>query len=332
MSVFSPRWRWLPGRGFTLIELLVVIAIIAILVGLLLPAVQRVRESANRLKCQNNLHQFGLACHNYHDTQGQLPPGARDLPAQQWWIADKGSWLIFTLPYMEQGPLWKKMDDLGIDKPGVNTIGDAVTQGILPVKLPYLRCPSDDYNPDGPFCNYVGCTGPQCTAGPCGDNTFQSFCDEPSWGYLASVPNGNTSEPSQVRGVFNCGGAKITLAMVRDGLSNTLMIGEGLPGENGIMNTIGAWHGDYWTNFNGGAAHGSTIIPINWKTDGTEWCNPADRFVNNWAVVQGFKSNHGTGTNFVFCDGSVRLLSERIDHKVYQLLGCRNDGQMASPP
>src|SRR5438309_3952278 len=109
MSVFSPRWRWLPGRGFTLIELLVVIAIIAILVGLLMPAVQRVREAANRLKCQNNLHQFGLACTNYHDTQLQFPPGAKTDPPQKWWQADKGSWLIFTLPYMEQDPLWHKM-------------------------------------------------------------------------------------------------------------------------------------------------------------------------------------------------------------------------------
>src|SRR5947209_2754794 len=109
------RWkvRWWPGRGFTLIELLVVIAIIAVLIGLLLPAVQKVREAANRLKCSNNLKQFGLACHSYHDVNQFFPPGGRfsyiqgDFEAT-WnmdWNADKGSWLVYTLPYMEQDNL-----------------------------------------------------------------------------------------------------------------------------------------------------------------------------------------------------------------------------------
>jgi prepilin-type N-terminal cleavage/methylation domain-containing protein/prepilin-type processing-associated H-X9-DG protein len=331
MSRFSLRGRWLTGKGFTLVELLVVIAIIAILIGLLMPAVQRAREAANRIKCQNNLKQFGLACTAYHGDHLQFPPGAYSNPPMQWWQADKGTWLIFTMPYMEQGIVFNNLPKM--DTKGFNTIGEAVKSGLLPCKLKYLRCPSDDFNPDSPnYSNYVGSCGPQCTAGPCGDNTFQSWCNMPQIGILPSTPNGDTTSAADVRGIFNHGGAKITIQSISDGTSNTIMIGESLPGENGLMKDMGAMFGDYWTNFNGGTAGASTIIPINWKTSGTDWCNPPERFIDNWAVSQGFKSNHDTGANFVFCDGHVRWLPDIIDHKVYQLLGCRNDQQSVTPP
>src|SRR5687767_4649850 len=111
-----------PRRGFTLIELLVVVAIIAILIGLLLPAVQKVREAAARAKCQNNLKQFGLALHHYHDARGRLPPGGSYNPSPPWattWDGDKGSWIVYTLPFLERDDLFRQFPAL--DVPGVDS-------------------------------------------------------------------------------------------------------------------------------------------------------------------------------------------------------------------
>src|SRR2546426_957528 len=136
-------------RAFTVIELLVVIAIIAILIGLLLPAVQKVREAANRMKCQNNLKQYALACHSYNDTNQLLPPGGLIIPnGPNWsdidWSAHKGSWEVFTLPQMEQDNLYAQIPNLGLAH--FDSITAAEQAGVLPTKLPTLRCPSDSFN------------------------------------------------------------------------------------------------------------------------------------------------------------------------------------------
>jgi len=316
-------------NGFTLIELLVVIAIIAVLIGLLLPAVQKVREAANRTKCSNNLKQLSLACHTYHDTHGLFPPGAMVLPnGPSWqnldWTANKGTWLVYTLPYMEQGNLFKAIPNLYV--PHFDSMGAAEQAGVLPTLLPYGRCPSDGFNSENPTSNYVGSMGPECLDNFCNFEPYQQFCNMPQWGWTTSADDGTTDNAGDIRGMFARAGAKIALRDVSDGTTNTLFIGETLPSEN-IHMLVFHWYSTYGTQLN------STIIPINYPVDENDqsWCGansggPQHSMTNN-SVAWGFRSRHPQGANFAFVDGSIHFITQGIDYKTYQLLGCRNDGQ-----
>jgi prepilin-type N-terminal cleavage/methylation domain-containing protein/prepilin-type processing-associated H-X9-DG protein len=314
-------------KGFTLIELLVVIAIIATLIGLLLPAVQKVRETAARLQCQNNLKQFSLACQNYQITYQAFPPGGKFLPGTDWsnvdWSANKGTWIVYALPFIEEENLYKQIPNLGT--PNFDSISAAVQAGVLPRGLPSkLRCPSDYFESNGPYSNYVGSLGPQCVDDNCGFTPFAQYCNKPAWGWGPS----DEDEPTlmNIRGMFSRFSRPMKISECTDGTSTTLLLGESLPSTDAHM--LKGWYTAY------GSQLATTIIPINYPVNekDSSWCGSAgatpaySKYNNN--VAWGFRSRHRGGSNFAFVDGSVHFIAESIDHKTFQFLGCRNDGQV----
>jgi len=311
------------GPGFTLIELLVVIAIIALLIALLVPAVQKVREAAARTQCTNNLKQLALACIGYADDhQKVLPPGGWE----NW--DQRGTWLVYTLPYMEQGALYKNASVVaGGDLYSTpNSVGIAWNV-FANVTLPYGRCPSDDYQPNATVVNYVGSMGPQCAPGPCGFDPNLIYCNRPqgsiNWGYNDSPDHGNTFDTTQLRGLFDRLGAPVRFpASIPDGTSNTFMIGEALPGVHDHLAQ------NQWWNYNGGNSHCTTIVPLNFRTPEQMDGSTCAFQTSNWDVSWGFGSRHTAGANFAFADGSVHFINNGIDIRTYNLLGCRNDGQV----
>lgn len=351
-----PRTVRRSTTGFTLIELLVVIAIIAILIGLLLPAVQKVREAAARMSCQNNLKQWGLAQHNYHDVNGRFPPGGlagsgTNGPAlTNWnvnfdWNDNRGSWILYSLPYVEQDAMFKAFGAnpeqtysfQTTPTPGIEAAWNNNNQNIRASRPKFFRCPSDAWNTEWAMCNYVGSLGPQCLAGPCGYEPYQPWCQPENsgvgggragMGYTWSPDHGNTFISSEVRGMYNRLGCKITMASTTDGTSNTILIGEVLPEQHDHF-----WDGS-WKHFNGGASHAGTLPPINYRSDDRNGCGSQNNTISfqNWNISWGFKSNHSQGANFVFVDGSVRMLNQSIDYRTYQLLGCRNDKMPVNIP
>jgi prepilin-type processing-associated H-X9-DG protein len=340
-----------------LVELLVVIAIIGILIALLLPAVQAAREAARRSQCNNNLKQLALACHGFHDIYDRFPPGGSSLGQG----TDIGNWIVFSLPYFEQGALYDRIgtrfaqnkNNFGAIKlinqapaePGpANIIQTAFNAGIIPQRIGSLRCPSDDYNKDAPASNYAASMGPQCLGQPCGaaNSPYRIYCMQPAWGYAPSTNWGDTTDPVQARGLFTRQGAKIRIPMVLDGTANTIMLGETLVGENGDMlfalgvNPTSDSLRVGWARTDSGLAMLSTAVFINHKLDymdpgGNQCVNPL-RNVDNWNITFGARSRHPGGAQFALADGSVRFFRQSISHVIYNQLGCRHDGMSAAPP
>lgn len=315
-----PRRR---ERGFTLIELLVVIAIIAILIGLLLPAVQKVREAAARTKCQNNLKQIGLAMHNFNDTTGHLPGNIRPVATG----TVRVRWATFLLPYYEQDNVYRIYDQT------VNW-SHPNNRPAVSIQLKVLQCPSApdedrlDYNPDGdpPFVGFVGA----------GDYSG-IYGIHPSLVVAGLVDNANPGILSKSE--------KVRLTDVKDGLSNTIHITESAGKPNlyqggklvGTPPTVFVQGGGWcrpasdipWLE--GLSADGTALggtVGINAANGIQKTVYPDSRYgTDGTGQIYGF---HSGGVNAVFGDGSVHFIRQTIDLRTLARLITRNGGEVTS--
>ena len=300
-------------RGFTLIELLVVIAIIAILIGLLLPAVQKVREAAARMSCSNNLKQLGIAVHSYHDAQGRLPYNG-DPVANSGCCWNTGarqySFLARMLPYIEQDNLFR-VGGLGTSPEAVMGSAPAVAMGGTSIKS--FNCPSDTTpNLRTGVANHPGGQSVASTSykGVSGSN----WC----WGsWVNTGPTGNCNGLDLGDGIFWRSDFRrpLRLVQITDGTSNTLMIGEDM-GSNNIHN---AW---YYAN----GANGTCSIPLNTAVTPQELA--AQGGAGNWPNVYSFRSRHTGGANFAIADGSVRFVSQSINLATYRAASTHSGGEV----
>ncbi len=304
MGTLSPHRSRRVRRGFTLIELLVVIAIIAILIGLLLPAVQKVREAAARAKCENNLKQWALAMHNYHDAYLQFPPGHNASP--------RHTWVAHVWPFIEQGNtanLYGNVQTQQFYTPNA-TIYNTLN-GATGVQVPQYYCPSefgaDLDNTSNTYTrrrgNYVVNWGPIAIdqASP----SIAPFGDS----------NANPSTPFLV-----------TIFYISDGTSNTLLMSEILMAQSHDDND---WRGDIqndqgefcFSTLTTPNSSSPDVIDSGWFQQSSNLMGPA---VAGNPQYYAARSRHTGGVNAALCDGSVRFVQNSMTLATWMAAGTMN--------
>ena len=317
-------------NAFTLIELLVVIAIIAILIGLLLPAVQKVRESANRIKCVNNMKQIGLACHSYHDTYKMFPPGYTASAAFVDGNTDTSpgwGWGTYILPYLEQTPLFNQFN---LAQPPQNY---AQIQAVLSMYI----CPSDivgsgvftitDKNWN-PICQ-VGVTS---YAGTCGG----TYINTAGASTLVSTTTG-MNDTGIGNGVFYRN-SMVSITQITDGTSNTVMVQERC-----FAKVQGTWVGAITSGANGGYCNQGALNPN--AVAGKLGQGAADLVLIHTSTVNSptgrslddTSSMHTGGANFLLADGSVQFIRNisatgTQDSTTLEAMGTIAGGEVLGPP
>jgi prepilin-type N-terminal cleavage/methylation domain-containing protein/prepilin-type processing-associated H-X9-DG protein len=316
--------------GFTLIELLVVIAIIAVLIGLLLPAVQSAREAARRIQCVNNLKQLALACHNYHDGNLCFPRGTYYMKPENCGRYKGGSsWLISLLPYVEGSPIANAFN-FSLFPPGPSN------STVVATGLGSMWCPSDGKvstaitttTPNNSLGSCVGVvssatpwtlqhTSYAASAGPIPERPFGPQTDfaginpnAPDTNYSGCVANG--------LGVINYGSYN-SINSITDGTSNTFLISEKNYAKLDAANQI------VWFQWFSGATSDTSFVSL-WPPNPMRVFNPYAPGVTTMANAEDLNylggggnsttaaagSNHPGGANFAMCDGTVRFIKDTV--------------------
>jgi prepilin-type N-terminal cleavage/methylation domain-containing protein/prepilin-type processing-associated H-X9-DG protein len=357
----SPSTR--RARAFTLIELLVVIAIIALLIGLLLPAIQKVREAASRMKCQNNLKQIGLAIHNYHDTNNGMPPAS---------IGNMGltMWAVI-LPQLEQQAVYSQLDLSGAGhccEPNVNNNVDAATRAASQQNFNVLRntdistylCPSRRSGKARNSAGYPVNDYAIIISGAAASSEKWQFWANPDFQTqalrvaastdppvmigmtstplnLANVQNAVMTSPFPLQSPYKNWRPRDTFLSVTDGLSNTALIAEKHITPLGLGKCCRDNHSPngrdgypYWNRGNGPPAYGEYWVA------GSVWLglarSPSEGEGAQVGNAPALGSWHPGTCNFLMGDGSVRSINVSIPSGTLVQLGSRNDGQVLDLP
>jgi prepilin-type N-terminal cleavage/methylation domain-containing protein/prepilin-type processing-associated H-X9-DG protein len=324
-------------NGFTLIELLVVIAIIAILIGLLLPAVQKVREAAARAQCQNNLKQLGLAHHNYHDVYGTFvpawnyePPAPPTRPT-----AVVHAWTTFLLPYIEQENLYRLYNFNQILFTDPN-------RSVISTHLKTVQCPSTPNQnrlyqfpvpggilpglPSGTLqasaSDYTATTGIR--------NWTQLVNPNPSETELQDIGQRHGILNAYSQGLSAVGNRRLTLVTASDGSSNTFLIGE-LAGRPDVYNRYRQKVPLPPLNMTEGAGWGDPFNGEHWPAgttfDGNPTAPSGPCLINcNNVTGRGFYSYHPGGVNMAMGDGSVRFFRDSLPTRQFAFMSTSQRG------
>jgi prepilin-type N-terminal cleavage/methylation domain-containing protein len=311
-------------RGFTLIELLVVIAIIGVLIALLLPAVQKVREAASRMKCSNNLKQLGLAMHNYHDANQVLPSGVGSHGCC--W----GTWQVLILPYLEQRNLLNLYQNFGGNDASGPRYGDVRNQPVTGKNIAILTCPSDTVRASSVTShNYVVNWGNTTLYGqPLNGIPFLGApfnCYEGTDLTRAGMDFDYVSPADVGHGIY---GRPVPFKEITDGLSNTLLASETVQGRGNDLRGYTWW----------GSAAGfvTYMVPNSSEPDVLTGggCDPSQNppctsiSTTTRPRMMAARSHHVGGVNAVLCDGHVVFITDHINAAAWNALGSTHGGEV----